>query len=448
MSPTVHPNVEAEEDLLDSKAACELLGIKPQTLYSYVSRGWIESLTTPLDRKKRYRRADLERIRVRQGSRKGHAPAAAEALRWGQPVLETSVGSVGEAGHRYRGVAVREILREGWSLEDLVAHLWRPFRGPDEDFQESLWEWSREGPDPNLPRARRAGASSILVLAPQVLELGLRDLDRTIPSRRLLSRQGARIFVEVLAAARPGVRGRAWKDPRPLPKTLAELLGRAYGVPSRSGRMLLTQALAMAADHGLNASTFAARVSASTGADLYASVAAGFCALSGPRHGDHSLGFEALLEECKRAGDVEAVLKQRFGRGESIPGFGHRLYPKGDPRGGELIDQARAHLRQDSSRGAKAARARFAVLEEVHERMREWSQPAPSLDIGLVAVCEALGLPRGSAPWLFAQGRTLGWIAHIEEQRRSGAMLRPRSVYREETPRRGDPLDPMPLAAG
>jgi citrate synthase len=107
-------------------------------------------------------------------------------------------------------------------------------------------------------------------------------------------------------------------------------------------------------------------------------------------------------------------------RGEALPGFGHPLYPAGDPRAALLIELARAH-------GARteAARTAFALLEA----MQRGGHPAPNLDAGLVTLCTCLELPRGAAATIFAVGRTAGWAAHTLEQRAAGYLLRPRARY-------------------
>jgi citrate synthase len=165
-------------------------------------------------------------------------------------------------------------------------------------------------------------------------------------------------------------------------------------------------AMCLCADHELNASTFAARVAASTGAEAAVCICAALSALSGPRHGSLSEHVEALIEGGAVLGDGVP------------PGCGHRLYPGGDPRAAHLIG-----LRPvDPVVGA--------LLDEIDER----GLPAPSLDIGLVALRRALRLPRGSAMAIFAAGRTAGWLAHIAEEHTRGQLIRPRARY---TGRRG-----------
>ena len=169
----------------------------------------------------------------------------------------------------------------------------------------------------------------------------------------------------------------------------------------------------LSADHELNASSFAARVVASTGASLRAAAIAGLAALTGPRHGGLTWRVEALFDALGD-GDAEPALRKRLAAGEDLPGFGHPLYPDGDPRASALLARAYPHLPQ--------ARA----IAEAAERL---TGRRPSLDFALASVRRRLRLPLGHAFCLFALGRTAGWIAHGLEQRATGTLIRPRAIY-------------------
>ena len=159
---------------------------------------------------------------------------------------------------------------------------------------------------------------------------------------------------------------------------------------------------------------------ASAGADLYSCVSAGLSAMAGPRHGRMCDRVEALVEECGRPQRARTVIRDRARRGEHIPGFGHVLYPAGDPRPGPLLQSA---LRL-SPRNAK-----LSTLRAIADVMQERGHPGPTLDIGLTAVSFALGLGPGAAAGLFALGRTAGWVAHALEQRQRPELLRPRARF-------------------
>ena len=184
---------------------------------------------------------------------------------------------------------------------------------------------------------------------------------------------------------------------------------------------LLQATLVLCADHELNASTFTARCVASTGATPYAVVSAGLAALQGHRHGGASDRLEALVREVGSPRDAKRAIAARLRRGESIPGFGHPLYPEGgDPRARLLLDLVERH--RPRAPGTLLMRA-------LHETVAALVGVAPNLDFGLVAVCRALALPVGSAVALMALARTAGWIAHALEQYPDQRLIRPRARY-------------------
>jgi len=174
------------------------------------------------------------------------------------------------------------------------------------------------------------------------------------------------------------------------------------------------------ADHELNVSSFAARVAASAHADLYSCVSAGLAALSGPRHGAACDQIEALFREDKRPKDAATAIHERTRRGDPIPGFGHPLYPAGDPRARPILERAR-------ELGGRMPRVKTALA--VIEAVREASGLAPTVDSALVVLAAALDLPDGAAPGIVAVGRSAGWVAHVLEQYEADFLIRPRARY-------------------
>jgi citrate synthase len=181
----------------------------------------------------------------------------------------------------------------------------------------------------------------------------------------------------------------------------------------------MTEALVLSADHELNVSTFAARVASSSGASLAASIVAALAALSGPLHGAATARVDALVAEIDRPERAAEVVAARLNRGESVPGFGHPLYPEGDPRGSRLLETA-----QRLSSKARTVRVLVSVTNAMHLVARE----RPTVDVGLTALAGALSLPRGAPLAIFACGRLAGWIAHVIEQRSAGHLVRPRAL--------------------
>lgn len=401
--------------------AATLLGVKRATLYTYVSRGLIRCVPEPGTKENRYVRADLERLKARHDARAGHAAVASGALRWGEPVIDSSVTRISEEGLEYRGRSAVALAVEGRGFEDVAELLWTG------TLPTEAVRWP--APEPSFPPSELArllpkGTTPVAALSALVPLLGARDALRFAASpegekaraRRLLRHLAAWVCV----ASAPGRVSRALKE-----ETVAASLATAWGTEVKRAPELLNRALVLLADHELNVSTFAARVTASSGADLYACVGAALAALSGPKHGGACDRVEALLAEVGRPERAAEVVYERLRRGESVPGFGHRLYPDGDPRTPPIIEAAQSV--RPEPQGVRVGRA-------VLEVMRDAGHPPPSVDLALVMLAEALGLPPGSAATLFAVSRAAGWVAHVLEQREQGHLLRPRARYVEPAP--------------
>ena len=183
---------------------------------------------------------------------------------------------------------------------------------------------------------------------------------------------------------------------------------------------LVRAALVMCADHELNVSAFAARVVASTGAHLHATVCSGLAALSGPRHGGATARAYALIADASEAFYPHDVIAARWQRGDDLPGFGHALYPHGDPRAAELLARVRA---------LHAGSPELAALETIIATTEEVSGQRPNIDFMLAAICHVNGLPAAPALVMFAAGRLAGWLAHALEQQAQGKLIRPRARY-------------------
>jgi citrate synthase len=178
--------------------------------------------------------------------------------------------------------------------------------------------------------------------------------------------------------------------------------------------------LIVCADHELNASSFTARCVASTSAPPYAVVSAGLAALQGPKHGGASERVASFLRSIRSSGQAREAVVARLRQGQDIPGFGHALYPQGDPRGRLLMDLLPRYVPRSA-----VVRTTQTVVEVVAELLQE----LPTVDFGLAALVTALGLPAGTALGLFALGRTVGWIGHAQEQYQSDKLIRPRARY-------------------
>lgn len=445
MDPSVHPST-----YVTAREAVALLGVKLETLYAYVSRGLVRSVPGEGRRARRYARDDLERLRTRRDARAGHSAVAASALAFGEPVLDSAVTEITDAGPRYRGTLATDLATARVAFERVAELLFTGALPDGAAGVEPVAIATLGVPLATLAALVPAGTPPFGALGLTVAALALADPARFGASRTAEIAR-ARVVMRKLAASLAipferaggahGSRGdRGDRVSRALAApTLAHAVAVALGARRVSeAAPAIERALVLAADHELNPSSFAARVAASAGGDLYACLGAAIATLSGPRHGGACDRVEALVDALGAGGaesaagtraPVGAAIAARLQRGEAIPGFGHPLYPGGDPRAALLLDDARALVARASDAGHAPKRGRAHTLLAIVRAMREAGHEPPTLDAGLCAVAAALGLPRGSALALFALGRTAGWIAHVLEQRRTEAPLRPRARY-------------------
>lgn len=416
-------------ELLSVREAAALLGVKPQTLYAYTSRGLLRSVPSAVGRSRRYARDELLRLSRRAAARAGHTAVAAAALDWGEPVLDSALTKISSDGPRYRGLSALELAAAQVPFEAVAELLWGSApTGSVAALRELAIDWPQ--PPLGLPLVALRGLLPAEVPRLQLLLCAVplwaqRDPGRFLgaghgeEAERARARSLLRRLALVLVLARPQ------KDPERLQKAagherIALTLAAALGSGSREQAAAIEHALILMADHELNASTFAARIAASVGTDLYGCVTAALAVLTGPQHGGACDGVEALLGEIGTPARAAATLHERARRGERQIGFSHPLYPEGDPRSRPLLELAYAI-------GGQKPRVR--TLRALVQALTADGLPLPAVDVGLVAIAEALGLLPGSASALFGVGRAAGWIAHVFEQRSSGVALRPRARY-------------------
>jgi citrate synthase len=179
------------------------------------------------------------------------------------------------------------------------------------------------------------------------------------------------------------------------------------------------------AEHGLNASTFAARVTASTGADCGAALSSAVGALSGPLHGGAPAYVKPMLDEVMALGDAEAWVKDALATGKRIMGFGHRIYRAEDPRSRLLKRTARELGSPYVEVAEELEGVALAALQERHpERVL-----ATNVEYYSAVVLDVAEIPPPLAPAMFACSRVAGWSAHILEQKRTGRLFRPSAHY-------------------
>jgi citrate synthase len=186
-----------------------------------------------------------------------------------------------------------------------------------------------------------------------------------------------------------------------------------------------------AAEHGLNASTFTARVVASTGADAAAALSAAVGAMSGPLHGGAPARVLPMIAEVERTGDADAVVAGILDRSERLMGFGHRVYRAEDPRARVLRRTARD---LGAPRYEAAAALETAALTALRERRPDRAIET-NVEFWAAVMLDLAGVPAEVMPAMFTCARTAGWAAHVLEQRRTGRLVRPSAQYIGPGPR-------------
>ena len=375
------------EAWLDGSDSAKRLGVKPQTLYAYVSRGRIEARPDPGDpRRSLYRADDIERLSIRKARGRKAADVARDAIAWGEPVLASALTTVSRGRLYYRGGDAAE-LADAQTLEAVALKLWAC---PDAGV------FAREP----APRVRMRGSAQARAFAILAARAGVDPpaLGRSPPA---LWREGAGLVADLAGALGEGVAD----------GPIHLILAKAWGLEGAKAD-LVRRALVLMADHELNASTFAARVAASTGASLAAGLLAGLASLTGPLHGGSAARVAALIEDSARDGP-DAAVRAWIERGDPPPGFGHPLYPDGDPRAAALL-------------GAFDPSPELVALKVSAEAL---TGRAANIDFALAALARTLNLPQDAPFALFALGRSVGWVAHALEQMQDGGLIRPRARY-------------------
>ncbi|MBW3589996.1 MAG: citrate synthase [Actinobacteria bacterium] len=212
--------------------------------------------------------------------------------------------------------------------------------------------------------------------------------------------------------------------PNPDLSHAANLLYQLSGeVPDEEDAKILDTCLVLHADHTMNASTFAARVTAATLADIHSAMTSAVAALKGPLHGGANEKVFNMLEQIGSLDKVEADIKARLDRKEKIMGFGHRVYKTEDPRATVLRDLAR---RLGEKRGESKW---FEMSERVYEVVRDTKGLYPNVDFYAASVYHSLGIPTVLFTTIFAASRIAGWTAHAREQYQNNRLIRPESEY-------------------
>ena len=407
-------------DYLTAAEAARRLGVKPATLYAYVSRGVLSRVRAPDGRTSLFGAEEVEQLARRGRPRR---PAGVADI-----TVESAITEITGDSLRFRGLDATR-LAVSRTFEEVAELLWTgEFPSRRESGQEA---WRAR------PAALAAGRAAQAALPAGTLPLErlqviVPAMAATDPLRLQLDRPaviaaGRNIIAgmvdclpgDLTSAAAEPVAGRLWSR-------LCAGNGRGNGPgngqrrPAPGLMRALSAALVLLADHELAASTLAARAAASVRADPYAVVGTGLGAMSGALHGGASLGAEMLMAAASGPEDVPRVVAELLRRGEKVPGFGHFVYRGGDPRAILLLDLVRRVAPKSGQ---------LAVADAVFAEVRHKSLPEPNIDFAIATLVRVAGMVRGAGEAIFAVARTAGWIAHAIEAYSGPGPLRPRAVY-------------------
>lgn len=410
---TASSSTTSGPDLLTASEAAARLGVKRQTLYAYVSRGVLNRQLSLDGRTSLYAADEIDSLRTAR-----RRPSSGEVT----TVIGSSISRVLESGHEYRGIPAADFA--GHPFEEVADHLWDnegPWSIPD-GWLAKVSEAQAVLPDDAtvFDRARL----SVSVIASL-------DRLRDDPAPASHCQAGRRMLLAIvhglpLLSDHPADHGPDHRDNRSEKPALADQLwARATTeAGTEHQRAALNAALVLLADHGLAASTFAARVAASVRADPYAIVTAGLSALSGPLHGGASRLVHQLFEEAQSEG-CERVLGRRLASNERVPGVGHRVYKSLDRRETTLHDLIVQGWADDH---------RLETYEELRRLTDERINSPLNVDFALGALTWLAGMGPDGGQRVFI-ARTAGWIAHgIEEFTEDPVRFRPIARWIPERP--------------
>jgi len=427
---------------INAAEAARRLGVKQASLYSYVSRGVLTRRRAHGSRASLFSASEVEGLARRGRPRRAPGPA--------ELVIETELTEITGDHLRYRGIDAIGLARS-CGLEQVAALLWTgrlgdPSDGRLDDRGGARWEAPAPAvaagsaaqaalPAGTLPLERLQVIVPALAAAdplrlhldpPAVVAAGrclIAGMVDCLPVANIGSVLGNGQAPPAAAAGRGDVRGNGNGRARgALGGTVAERLVPRL-CPADPGAGLIDAvraALVLLADHELAASTLAARVAASMRADPYAVVATGLGAVGGTLHGGASFGAEVMLRSAPGPADAARAVGDLLRRGERIPGFGHFVYRRRDPRAVLLLDLLRA---------ADPGSERLAVADAVIAEARGRSLPEPNIDFALAALAVMAGMIPGAGEAIFSVARAVGWVAHALEEYARGTPIRPRGIY-------------------
>jgi citrate synthase len=354
----------------------------------------------------------------------------------------SEISSIIDGVLTYRGINIDD-LAENATFEEVVYLLWHGKLPNRAELRSLLDELSANAtlPDELIAQLRTypKEANSMAALRSAVSALALYDEEANDMSREANLRKAVKLQAKLPTIVAAFARIREGKDPI-APKAGVSIAHNFLYMltgndPDEVAVRALDKALVLHADHELNASTFAARVTVATLSDIYSGVTSAIGALKGPLHGGANEAVMIMLDEIGSIENVEPYIMGKLSRKEKIMGFGHRVYKNGDPRAKHLQKMSR-------ELGERAGDLRlYEMSVKIEELVTGQKGLKPNVDFYSASVYTTLGIPRDLFTPLFAISRVSGWTAHILEQYSDNRLIRPRAEYTGPTNVRYVPID-------
>lgn len=376
-----------DNGLISTDEAAALLGVKTETIYTYVSRGRLEPLRKPGVVASWFRREDVERL---AGSRHSRRPDQSTR----RATIATAISDIDGKTCRYRGHEPTHLVGS-YSFEQVAELLWTGTLP-----NTARWESDGagipislgvQGAEELLPLGCLRVSISMLAAADH-LRFGRPPEALIVTGRHLITNMVATLPELGASPSDSSIAASLWARLSPEPPTPEQLVA-------------LDTALIVIADHSVAPSTLAARIAASYGSDLYGCVEAGLAILAGAWHGGRAISAESMLEDIEKVGDAEVVVGELFRLG-TIPCLGQPRYTTSDPR---------TTLIAEAVEVAMPGNATSQAFADVQRITRDRALPQPSVELALAVLARAFGFTKGASEAIFAVGRSAGWVAHAIE---------------------------------
>jgi len=361
----------------------------------------------------------------------------------------TAICSVEDGKLQYRGYSIDELAGKAEYEEVAYLLLNGDLPGKDQlrDFKAELTKHRTISPFlRQILQEMSESGTAMDVLRTVVSASAGEDPAEGDNSRDAEYRKSIRLTAKLPTILATYIRRRRGEQPVPPDAALghAASFAKMAGLTHPRAAEILNTCFILQAEHGLNASTFAARITAATLADMHAAVTAAMGALKGPLHGGATDGTMKMLDEIGTPDRVEAFVERGFATKYKFPGFGHRVYVTTDPRAKHLRKFA-MELAKDT-RGSEGAEPPqrlppyFEIQEKLVDAVNRRRQFPVNVDFYAATTYTYLGIPADLGTSIFAIGRMAGWCAHIMEQHGDNRLIRPESEYTGPTGKRWVPL--------